>query len=79
MSNVIPFPVAQTPEDRTENYTIGYDPVTHAVRIPLVPDEVMPAVCILVVLIELLIEQGTLTADEVLQVVLQATDFCEKN
>ncbi|QAT48551.1 hypothetical protein EQM14_01455 [Caproiciproducens sp. NJN-50] len=74
MSNVIPFPV-----DQSEHYTIDYDPVSHAVDIPLVPDEVMPAVCILVVFIELLIGQGTLTADEILQVVLQATEFCEKN
>jgi hypothetical protein len=64
---VIPFPVP-----RQEHYTIDYDPVTHAVDIPLVPDEVMPAVCILAVLIDLLIDQGTLTADEVMQVAMRA-------
>ena len=69
MVAVIPFPAP-----RQEHYWIGYDPVTHAVDIPLVPDEVMPAVCILVVLIELLIEQGTLTGGEVMQVVMQATE-----
>lgn len=68
VSNVIQFPV-----DKTEHYTIAYDPVSHAVEIPLVPDEVMSAVCILAVFIDSLIDQGTLTADEVLQVVLQAT------
>ena len=67
MSNVIAFP-----EPKTEHYTIDYDPVTHAVDIPLVPDEVMPAVCILAVLIDLLIDQGTLTGDEVMQVAAQA-------
>lgn len=66
--------VISFPAPRIEHYTIDYDPVTHAVDIPLVPDEVMPAVCILVVLIELLIEQGTLTGGEVMQVVMQATE-----
>lgn len=65
---VIPFPV-----DRVEHYTIDYDPVSHAVDIPLVPDEFVSAACILAVFIDTLIESGTLTQDEVLQVVLQAT------
>ena len=64
---VIPFPAP-----REEHYWIGYDPVTHAVDIPEVPDEVMPAVCILAVFIDLLIEQGTLTGSEVLQVAQMA-------
>lgn len=67
MSNVIAFPAP-----KTEHYTIDYDPVTHAVDIPLVPDEVMPAVCILAVLIDVMIESGTLTGDEVMQVAAQA-------
>lgn len=68
MSNVITFPAPET-----EHYTIDYDPVTHAVDIPIVPDEVMPAICILAVLIDMLIEEGTLTGDEVMQVAMQAT------
>lgn len=67
MNDPIPFPAP-----KTEHYTIDYDPVTHAVDIPLVPDEVMPAVCILAVLIDMLIEAGTLTGSEVLQVAQMA-------
>lgn len=69
MNNVIPFPV-----DQVEHYTIDYDPVSHAVDIPLVPDEVMPAVCILDRFIREIIESGTLTADDLNLVFLNATD-----
>jgi len=61
------------PQPKLERYGIFYDPVSHAVEIPLVPDEVFSAVCILAVLIDALIDAGTLTADEVLQVAMQAT------
>lgn len=68
MSNVVAFP---TP--KKERYIIDYDPVTHAVEIPLVPDDPTGGACILAVLIDVLIESGTLTADEALQTTLQAT------
>ena len=65
--NVIPFPVPQI-----ERYTIDYDPVTHAVDIPLVPDDPTDGACILAVLIDVLIESGTLTGNEAMQVAAQA-------
>ena len=68
MSNVVAFPAP-----KIERYTISYDPATHAVDIPLVPDSPTDGACILAVLIDVLIDSGTLTADEALQVALQAT------
>ncbi|HVI43147.1 MAG TPA: hypothetical protein VM577_21270 [Anaerovoracaceae bacterium] len=64
---VIPFPVPQT-----ERYTIDYDPVSHIVDIPLVPDEPQDGMAILAVLIDVMIESGTLTPDEVMQIAAQA-------
>lgn len=68
-SNLIPFPV-----ERVEHYTIDYDSFSHAVDIPLVPDEVTPAVCILDRFIREIIESGTLTSDELNLVFLNATE-----
>lgn len=67
MNNVVAFPAP-----KIERYTINYDPVTHAVEIPLVPDDPTGGACVLAVLIDVLIESGTLTADEALQTALQA-------
>lgn len=68
MSEVIAFPTPQV-----EHYSIDYDPVTHSVDIPLVPDEPLDGACILAVFIDVLVESGTLTANEVFQVAAQAT------
>ena len=61
------------PAPEAEHYTIDYDPVTHAVDIPLVPDDVMGAVCITDRWVRELIESGTLDADELNMVFLNAT------
>ena len=67
MTQPIPFP-----KQKIEKYEILYDPETHKVDIPLIPDEVMPAVCILVQFMRMLVDEGTLTADEVLKVSREA-------
>lgn len=68
MSNAIPFPVPYE-----EHYTIKYDPASHKVDIDEIPDNHIDGACILAVLIDALIEEGTMTEDQVLQTVLQAT------
>lgn len=67
MDNVIPFPATQI-----EHYKIDYDPITHAVDIEKIPQDVMSAVCILAVLVRRILEKGVLTADEIDQVAAQA-------
>ena len=67
VSEPIPFP-----GPREERYIITYNPVSGRVNIPLIPDEKVPAARILAVFIDLLIHEGTLTEDQVLQTVLQA-------
>ena len=61
------------PSPQLEKYEILYDPMTHTVDIPLIPDEVFPAVCILVKLMRMLVEEGTLTAGEILKISTEAT------
>lgn len=69
MNSVIAFPAP-----KAEHYTIDYDPVSHKVDIPLIPDDPTDAACILAVLIDMLVEEGTLTGNDVCQVVLQIID-----
>ena len=67
MNDPIPFPAPAV-----EHYPIDYDPVTHRVDIPLIPDNSDDGACVLAVLIAQLISEGTMTEDQVLQTVLQA-------
>lgn len=66
--SILAFPVP-----KIDQYQIMYDPITHLVDIPAVPDNTQDAACILAVFIDVLIDAGTLTADEVYMVALQAT------
>lgn len=68
MSNPILFPAPYE-----ERYTIKYDPVSHRVDIDEIPDNHIDGACVLAVLIDTLIEEGTMTEDQVLQTVLQVT------
>lgn len=53
--NTIPFPTPQL-----ERYEILYNPLTHEVDIPLIPDDAFTAMVILGVFIDMLLEEGTL-------------------
>lgn len=68
MNGIIQFPIP-----KVETFVIHYDPITHFVDIPLIPDEPLGGACILAVFIDMLIEQGTLTANDAEQIVAQAT------
>jgi hypothetical protein len=52
--------VIQFPVPKIERYSINYNPVTHEVEIPLVPDEPLDACIILGVFMDQLLEEGTL-------------------
>lgn len=54
------------PTSLKEHSPIIYNPVTHTVDIPLVPDNPTDGACILAVLIDILIEEGSMTEDQVL-------------
>ena len=66
--DVIPFPAP-----KLEHYTIDYDPIAHAVDIPIVPDDPTGGACILAVLMGILMESGTLDDNSILQVAMQVT------
>ena len=51
---MIPFPVP-----KTERYSINYNPMTHEIEIPLVPRDRFGACVILGVLMDQLLESGT--------------------
>ena len=63
---VIAFPVP-----KIEQYQILYNPVTHEVNIPLVPDNVVESTCILYALFHELIDCGSLSAEEILYIAYQ--------
>lgn len=63
---VLAFPVP-----KIEQYQILYNLVTHEVDIPLVPDNVIEATCILYVLFHELMDAGTLSAEEILYIAYQ--------
>lgn len=68
MSKVIAFP-----SPHVETYNINYSPLTGMVDIPLIPDDRFEAAKILAVFIAMLIDEGTLSVNDVCQVTLQAT------
>ena len=69
--------VIVSPVPKKEQYQILYNPVTHDVDIPLIPDEPQSAVCILSVLIDMLVEEGTLTIED-LETILLAVKMVNK-
>lgn len=69
--------VIQFPVPKSEHYSISYNPVTHEVKIPLVPDERFGACVILGVLMDQLIEDGTLDMVD-LETVLEGVKIAQK-
>ena len=69
--------VIVSPVPKKEQYQILYNPVTHDVDIPLIPDEPQSAACILSVLIDMLVEEGTLTIED-LETILLAVKMVNK-
>jgi hypothetical protein len=65
--------VISFPTPKIERYEINYNPVSHAVDIPLVPDDPTDGACILAVFMEILMESGTLDENSILQVAMQVT------
>ena len=70
--DVIPFPGPWM-----EHYTIDYNPVTHEVQIPLVPDDTFAAIIILGVWMDMLLGEGTMDLTD-LDTVVEGIKIAQK-
>lgn len=70
--DVIPFP-----GPRIEHYEILYNPVTHEVQIPLIPDDTFAAIIILGVWMDMLLGDGTMDLTD-LDTVVEGVKIAQK-
>lgn len=66
--DVIPFST-----ERIDHYPVDYNPQTHAVDFPVIPGDVIAAVCILDRIISDIVGMGVLEPEDVYMVLLNAT------
>ena len=65
------------PMPKVDRYQINYNPLTHEVEIPLIPDDMHCAADILSVFMDMLVEEGTLTIED-LETILLAVKMVNK-